>query len=144
MNSKIVIAVLGLGLLQACRSACDAVAAEECPIWGDFIEACGEELEEAHISADCYPDPKGLADFLEDNPEDWSGAREQGLVEDCTSSRQAERSCEGWSKERRSRLEADEREAGEAACEQDLEEQDEWEQAMESQDCQYVVDLLSR
>jgi hypothetical protein len=39
-------------------------------------------------------------------------------------------------------MEEDELASLEEECEQDLEEVDEWEQAMIDQDCQYFVDLL--
>jgi len=132
----LIIPVLSLSSCSGLDDAC----ADRCQLWGEFLDTCLPDLEEWGLSVDCHPDPEAYVAYMDAHPEDYEGANDAGLTEDCTSGEQAYESCMGVVQAEWDALETDEeREAYAADCEPS----DEWGAYVEAKDCEgFLEDLF--
>ncbi len=111
----------------------------DCDVYGDFMEACLDDLTEAGVSADCVLDAPAYIDWADGGyEEDWEDMVDAGVVKTCETAAEAEDSCNAVHSERWSRLDSEERAEEEETC-HDV---DELDQLMLDKDCQGFVDAL--
>ena len=125
----VLLALTGCDVFYPCNS---------CKEFGAFMDACMDDLDEAHIAADCALDAEAYVDWTESQDRSWSELEAEGVVRYCETAAEAERSCNAVHRERWSRMSAEEKDAEQQTCN----EPDAWSEAIESQDCDAFLELL--
>ena len=119
--------ILLIALLSGCRDACET----RCHQFGRFINTCGDALAEEGIGSDCFADPE--AAVQDDGSVDYSQSYP------CTSGAEARKSCLAIGRMRVRIISEEEQAERLAVCEEDSE----YNNIIEDEDCDGMIELLS-